>query len=196
MEESILILASASPRRADLLRKTGVPFEVKVSSAHEVSDTDLPVHVLCEQNAQAKARAVAALYPQRLVLGADTLVSLEGKTFGKPVDKADSFRMLSELQDHIHQVITGVALCCQERLVEDIFHVVTEVEFRSLSPQLIQDYMSKVNTLDKAGAYGIQDHGDMIIKGIHGSLSNVIGLPVEAVIEHLRRWLPGIRLKS
>jgi septum formation protein len=179
-----IILASASPRRKDLLASTGLPFRVVVKDTEESFDSDLSPAALCMHNAYAKARAVAEDYSQATVIGADTLVFLDGKPLGKPIDEADAFRMLSELSGKSHFVCTGVAICSP--LGDEIFAVNTEVRFNILSPEMIRAYMNLVHVNDKAGAYAFQEHGDMIIAEVNGDTDNVIGLPVNELLRRLR----------
>lgn len=182
------ILASASPRRAELLKRAGLPFEVRVSDVEELQSECDSARERCEKNAYSKADSVAQKYPGRWVIGADTLVVCENKVYGKPVDLAQARQTLEILSGKRHEVITGVALVKKNngsQCSQKVFSVVTGVAFRNLSPEDISAYFSKTNPLDKAGAYGIQDHGEMIIEGIEGSLSNVIGLPVEELMEQL-----------
>ena len=174
-----IVLASASPRRSELLKKTRIAFEVYASNAEEVKNQNNSVEMLCKLNAKRKASWVAQKFPDRLVIGADTLVTMNGKIYGKPLDKEDAIKNLLELQGRVHSVITGVALLCENLCLESLFHVETKVLFKELSIGQIQCYYEKVNPLDKAGGYAIQEYGEMIIDHIDGSLSNVIGLPIE-----------------
>jgi septum formation protein len=183
-----LILASASPRRVELLRQLQLEFQIVPSDAEEIFDGQLSPLELCQLNAHRKARAVAKKIPDALVLGADTLVFLEGEIMGKPRDRADARRMLARLQGRMHQVVTGVSLIHLRNHRERLFAVSTDVTFRPLTAGQIGDYVAKVNPLDKAGAYAIQEHGDMIVSEISGSFSNVVGLPVERVGDELKSW--------
>jgi septum formation protein len=183
-----LILASASPRRAELLRQLELKFQVMPGDATEVFDEQLSPLELCQLNAHRKARAVAKKIPDALVLGADTLVFLEREIFGKPRDAADARRMLSQLQGRTHQVVTGVSLIHLRVHRERLFAVSTDVTFLPLTAEQISDYLSKMNPLDKAGAYAIQEHGEKIVAEISGSYSNVVGLPAERVGEELKSW--------
>lgn len=183
-----LILASASPRRVDLLRSIGVDFDVIPSRAEELHDAAVGAAKLCELNAFRKGEEVAANNPERIVLGADTLVTQQGALFGKPRDLAEAFEMLSQLSGKTHQVITGVALLHVAGRRREVFIDETLVTFKTLDASTIRAYLAAVPVLDKAGAYGIQDHGEMLVDHISGSLSNVIGLPVEKLSETLRRW--------
>lgn len=183
-----LILASASPRRAELLRQLQPEFQIVPSAAAEIVDEQLSPLELCQLNAHRKARSVAKKIPDSLVLGADTLVFLDAEIMGKPRDLADARRMLAQLQGRAHQVVTGVSLIYLRGHRERLFAVSTVVTFRPLDERQISDYLSKINPLDKAGAYAIQEHGDMIVSEISGSFSNVVGLPVERVGEELTAW--------
>jgi septum formation protein len=183
-----LILASASPRRAELLGQLKVEFEVVPSDATEVFDDQLSPLELCQLNAHRKARAVAKKIPDALVLGADTLVFLEQEIYGKPRDLADAQRMLTQLQGRTHQVVTGVSLINLRAHRERLFAVSTDVKFLPLTAEQINDYLGRMNPLDKAGAYAIQEHGEMIVSEIAGSYSNVVGLPVEQLQAELSAW--------
>ena len=183
-----LVLASSSPRRSELLKQLGIPFDVIPAVADEVSPKYLSPHEVCQVNAHRKARAIARLNPDALVLGADTVVALGTTIFGKPRDPADAQRILRALSGQTHQVITGVALMELARQRERLFAVSTTVVFRKLGAGQIDEYVAKVHTLDKAGAYAIQEHGEMIVAQINGSFSNVVGLPLERLEEELHEW--------
>lgn len=183
-----LILASASPRRAELLRQLKLGFQVVPSDAGEIFDEQLSPWELCQLNAHRKARAVAKKHPDAFVLGADTLVFLDNEVMGKPADLAEAKRMLTRLQGQTHQVVTGISLIHLRVHHERTFAVSTDVTFRPLSAGQIDDYLSKTNPLDKAGAYAIQEHGEMVVSEISGSFSNVVGLPIEKVEEELKAW--------
>ena len=183
-----LILASASPRRAELLRLLKLKFRIVPSAATEVLDEQLSPFEVCQLNARRKARAVAKKNPDSLVLGADTLVFLDGEIMGKPVSRADAEGMLTKLQGRTHQVVTGISLIHLRAHQERIFAVSTDVMFHPLDAGQIRDYLAKVNPLDKAGAYAIQEHGDLIISEISGSYSNVVGLPVERLKGEIQSW--------
>lgn len=183
-----LILASASPRRAELLRQLQPEFKIVPSDAAEIIDEQLSPLELCQLNAHRKARAVAKNIPDALVLGADTLVFLDCEVMGKPRDLADARRMLGRLQGCTHQVVTGVSLIHLRGRRERLFAVGTDVTFRPLDESQINGYLSRMNPLDKAGAYAIQEHGDMIVSEISGSYSNVVGLPVERLQSELDGW--------
>lgn len=183
-----LILASVSPRRRELLQQLEVEFTVVPSNAEELHEEQLTAWELSQLNACRKARPVAKHNPDALVLSADTLVYLGTRLYGKPADHADAIRMLMELQGHTHQVITGICLLHLRTHRQKIFADVTGVTFRSLTRAQIENYLSKINPLDKAGAYAIQEHGELIVEEISGSFSNVVGLPVERLQEELEKW--------
>ncbi len=180
----MLILASQSPRRRELLARAGLAFRVEVRETEESSDASLPPVELCARNASAKAEAVAAAFPRDLVIGADTLVFIDGEPLGKPADEAEAFSMLERLQGRTHFVCTAVAVIMPGGERRD-FAETTEVDFLPLSAEDIRRYLAAVSVLDKAGAYAIQEHGEMIIRGIRGDLDNVIGLPVTRLLEVL-----------
>ncbi|MGC4014644.1 MAG: Maf family protein [Luteolibacter sp.] len=179
-----LILASSSPRRRELLAAAGLPFEVVVSPAEEIHDAAIPLDQLCEENAALKAAAVAVEHPDATVIGADTLVYIDHEPLGKPRSPEEARAMLRKLSGRAHTVCTGVCLI-RPGGERELFHALTEVEFRVLDEAAIEGYLALVHTLDKAGGYAIQEHGDRIVSGIRGSYSNVVGLPVDEVVERL-----------
>lgn len=190
MKPPSVILASASPRRVELLRQIVPDFEVVPSAAPEVHDEQLTAWEMAQVNAYRKARAVAKKFPDALVLGADTLVYLdrETKLFGKPANRKEAERMLAGLEGRVHAVITGVCLLHLRSHRQRVFADWTDVKFLPLTTQQIRDYLELINPLDKAGAYAIQEHGERIVAEISGSYSNVVGLPLERVREELRAW--------
>jgi len=184
-----LILASASPRRAELLGYLGVDFIVIPSDADETADGHLTPEETCLLNAYRKARAVAKKHPDRIVLGADTIVCLGTTVFGKPASLAAARRTLSALQGAAHLVITGMCLIHLDSHRERVFAETTRVSFRELSVQQIDRYLDSIDPMDKAGAYAIQDHGEMIVEQVSGSFTNVVGLPLGRLKKELERWL-------
>lgn len=188
MELPPLILASTSPRRAELLSLLSLKFAVVASDATEVAHDYLTPLEVCQLNAHRKAGAVAKQHPDALVLGADTLVFLGNKIFGKPRNRAEAERMLMELQGATHQVVTGVSLIHLRVHQERIFAVSTDVLFHPLTRGQVKNYLAKIDPLDKAGSYAIQERGELIIAEISGSFSNVVGLPVERLREELESW--------
>ena len=183
-----LILASASPRRAALLKLLPVQFQVLPGNAPEVAHEHLSPLEVCQLNAHRKARAVAKQIPDALVLGADTLVFLDNEILGKPRNLAEARRMLARFQGRRHQVVTGVCLIHLRAHRERIFAASTDVLFHPLNNRQIRDYLADIHPLDKAGAYAIQDRGEFIISEISGSFSNVVGLPVEQLRQELTAW--------
>ena len=183
-----LILASASPRRAELLKLLKVDFQIVPGNVAEVAHEHLSPLEVCQLNAHRKAFAIAKKIPDALVLGADTLVFLDNEILGKPRDPDEARRMLARLQGRQHQVVTGVSLIHLRRHQERIFAVSTDVLFHPLDAAQIREYVAEVHTLDKAGAYAIQESGGKIISEISGSYSNVVGLPVELLREELQTW--------
>jgi len=183
-----VVLASASPRRAQLLRECLPEFRVVAGAIPEIHNEQLTASEAALINSCRKARHVAARHPDALVLGADTLVSLGTRLFGKPADLLEARGMLRELSGQTHQVVTAICLVQasarrERRLVE-----ATEVTFRELDDDLITRYLGGMDPLDKAGAYAIQEHGELIVERISGSFTNVVGLPVERLREELARW--------
>jgi septum formation protein len=182
-----IILASASPRREQLLREMGLRFVVVSPENAEELTGGAAADVVAMHNAQLKARAVAGRHPDSMVIGADTIVVLAGQIFGKPRDRGEARRMLGQLAGQRHEVITGVCLVHRSLDTELVFADTTRVWMRRLSPAQIADYLASINPLDKAGAYAIQEHGEGIIERIDGSYSNVVGLPVERLRATLER---------
>ena len=180
-----IILASGSPRRKELLARAGYEFSIVVSDADESVPAGLDPEQVARHLARAKASAVAAITDAgHTVIGADTIVVLDGRIFGKPESDEDAFQMLSELSGRAHEVITGV--CIVDGSFVDTFSETTEVVFRSLSDDEIRDYIATGEPADKAGAYGIQGLGGRLVDHIEGDYDNVVGLPVVALVEHLR----------
>jgi len=186
-----LILASASPRRGELLRQLQLKFEVVPSDALEILDDQLTVREASQLNAYRKARMVAKKYPGALVLGADTLVGLGGRVFGKPAGFDEAYQMLEALQGATHQVVTALCLIHLRPHRQRLFAETTSVTFRPLDAVKIQRYLNTVNPLDKAGAYAIQESGDLIVQSISGSYSNVVGLPLERLRAEFEVWPTG-----
>ena len=182
-----LILASASPRRRELLAQLGVPFEVVVADITEHEDSSTDPRVMVAHNAALKAGWVAQRHPDALVLGADTTVFVDQHALNKPRDAAEARAMLRRLSGRTHTVFTGLAVRRQnDGLIIDE-GVASEVTFKSLDDAMIEAYLSQVHTLDKAGGYAIQEQSDLIIAGYRGSLSNIVGLPLEATKHILTR---------
>lgn len=171
-----IILASQSPRRQELIRRITPQFEVVVAQVNETAPPDVAPEALPVYLAEQKARAVAADRPDSVVIGADTVVLLDGEVLGKPRDKDDAARMLRALSGRRHTVVTG---CCIIRDAQAVcFSEQTHVVFYALSDREIEDYLATGEPFDKAGAYGIQGQGSLLVKGIEGDYFNVVGLPL------------------
>lgn len=186
-----VILASASPRRKELLSQVGVVFEVIPSTEEENCAETEPakiVELLARRKAESVAAGVAGDY---IVIGSDTVVTKDGEVLGKPSDKEEAFRMLYSLQGAVHQVYSGVALVSCQKGKKEIqsFSVMTEVEVLPMEKQQIEGYIATGDCMDKAGAYGIQGCFAEFIKGIHGDYYNVVGLPVSRLMQYLRKLL-------
>ena len=179
-----LLLASASPRRADLLRAAGIDFDVRPADVDESVYPGEAPDSYVRRVAEDKARAARALAPDRVVLAADTTVVVDGAILAKPVDEADARRMLRLLAGRRHDVLTGV--CVAARSVESGL-AVTQVEFAPMSDAEIAWYVASGEPADKAGAYAIQGLASRFVTRIDGSYSNVVGLPVALVYDLLRR---------
>jgi septum formation protein len=186
-----LVLASASPRRRELLLAAGLTCTVEPAQVDELDDPELGLAALVLANARAKALAVAGAKPDAVVLGADTLVWIDGRALGKPRDVEAARGMLGELSGRLHEVATGVHLVRLEPRVQVEFHEVTRVRFRQLDAKVIGEYLRRVDVLDKAGAYALQEHGEMLVESVEGSRSNVVGLPMERVAAALVRHFGG-----
>lgn len=180
-----VVLASGSPRRRELLEQMGIlDFEVLPAKGEETAPAGLSPEELVKHLALQKAREVFALRGGATVIGADTVVALEGRILGKPKDAADAAEMLAALSGRSHEVYTGVAVLSGERILTHAER--TEVEFRALSAEEIAAYVATGEPLDKAGGYGIQGKACVFIRGIRGDYYNVVGLPVCALHELLK----------
>ncbi|MGF1448540.1 MAG: Maf family protein [Opitutales bacterium] len=183
---STLVLASASPRRSHLLETLGLRFEVHPAHIDENEATDAAPEPLVLENARRKAQAVAPARPDAIVLGADTVVALEGMLLHKPADLDEARQMLHRLSGRTHVVHTGVHLLGLSRGLAEGASVTSEVVFKVLNDAAIDAYFERVNPLDKAGAYGIQEGREWIIERYRGSLANIMGLPIEHLKERLQ----------
>lgn len=179
LDKRKLILASSSPRRAQILTRERVRFEINVPAGYseETSFSDPVAHVL--EASRRKAQSVADQLEDGIILGADTVVVLDGEILGKPKDEDDALFLLKKLSGRMHQVYTGVTLINKStrKVVSD--YDLTEVKFNQLDEPKIRDYVATGEPMDKAGAYGIQGMGNLLVDHIEGSLDNVIGLPTE-----------------
>jgi septum formation protein len=181
-----LILASASPRRAELLRSAGLDFDSAPANVDEEVFPGEASETLVSRLSQRKAEAVSGLYPSSIILAADTVVEHDGEILGKPADAEEALRMLTALSGDAHEVMTGFTLRIPNgKQVTEV--VTTEVEFRELTPNEIASYVESGEPMDKAGAYGIQSGAAGFVRSIRGSYTNVVGLPLAEVLEFLRR---------
>ena len=171
----MIILASGSPRRHELLRKLCKNFVGEVSDAKEVQQADSPKNLAIE-NAKLKASSIAAKHPEAIVIGADTIVVLDGEIFGKPDGVAGAEKMLARLSGKKHEVITGLAICAGGKIFTAA--EVTEVFFGEMTSEEIREYVATGEPLDKSGSYALQGGATKFIEKIHGDWSNVVGLPV------------------
>jgi septum formation protein len=171
-------------------------FKVLPSNAPESEHEQFTPREVALLNAYRKARTIAKRFPDSLVIGADTVVALGTKLYGKPRSKPDAYRMLSELEGRTHDVLTGVCLLHLRGHRQSVFTEQTLVTFQNLTEAKIRSYVSHVDPLDKAGGYAIQEEGESIISRIDGSYSNVVGLPIERLREELRQWTVAAELGS
>lgn len=186
MESKRFILASASPRRAEILTNSGYEFEVIVSDADESLPHDITADKAVLLLSKVKAESVSKNNPEAVVLGCDTVVSLGGKILGKPKDEAQAFEMLRSLSGKIHKVYTGVTVTDGER--SESFLNETQVEFYPLSDDTISSYIATGEPMDKAGSYGIQGYGSVLVKRIDGDYFSVMGLAVNESARALSRF--------
>jgi septum formation protein len=182
------ILASGSPRRRQLLEQAGYEFEVVAPAVAEILEKWFTVREATICNATRKALEVARKSPGAVVLGADTLVALDGEVIGKPANLAHAEKLLGRLSGRTHEVRTAVFICHLARGRAHSFQEISKVRFRKLDRAGIAGYLAKIDPLDKAGAYAAQGHGVEIIERIKGSYSNVVGLPMEATARVLRSF--------
>ena len=193
-----VILASASPRRKELLKNIFSDFQVLPADVDENVNFKVPVEKYPEKLAELKAEAVARENEKSLVIGCDTIVLCDGKIYGKPVDKNNAIEMIKSLSGKIHQVITGCCLCCQGQKM--CFSSVTQVEFYNLTESEILEYVeikepentgstAKYQWQDKAGGYGIQSAGMFLVKSIQGDYNNVVGLPVGELYHKIKDFM-------
>ena len=178
-----LILASASPRRKEILRKINLTFDIVPSGVNEDYTNGLNPPQMAEQWALEKARSVSSPHPDKDVIGADTIVVLDDTILGKPTDADDAKRMLTTLSGKIHTVYTGVALRCDSAGAEESFVASTRVTFYSLGEEAIDRYVATGDPMDKAGAYGIQDTSACFVKKIDGCYNNVVGFPLAQFVQ-------------
>jgi septum formation protein len=182
-----LILASASPRRKELLGQLGIAFQTITADVVEHEDPTTDPREMVSHNAALKADRIAERHPEAFVLGADTTVFIDGITLNKPADGQEARAMLRQLSGRTHTVFTGLALRQKSSNLRIDEGVASQVTFKTLSEEIIETYLSKVHTLDKAGGYAIQEEGELIIERQEGPLSNLIGLPLDETKQILTR---------
>ena len=180
----MLILASKSPRRRELLDLAGLTYTCIPSDVDETVPEGMAPEDMPEYLAAKKAEAVLAGHPGDTVLGSDTLVILDGEVMGKPATQQEARDMLNSLSGRVHYVYTGVAILSAQRRCT--FTTCTKVEFYPLTEEEIEDYICSGEPMDKAGAYGIQGRGSLLVKRIQGDYYTVVGLPIAEVVRHLR----------
>lgn len=182
-----IILASASPRRKEILGNTKVKFDVIKSEIDEVIlEGEAPAQAVMRL-AFEKCMDIASKNENNLVIGADTIVVLDGTILGKPKDKEDAINMIKKLSGRVHQVITGISLINLDANKKIIDYVVSNVKFKDLSHEDIIDYIQTNESLDKAGAYGIQGYGALLVEEIQGDYFNIVGLPISRLSDLLKK---------
>ena len=181
-----IILASASPRRQELLASLGLSFEIKISDVDESMDDQMSPVQQVEQLAERKARAVAAQLNQGLVIGADTLVVLNQSVLGKPADRQEAMEMIERLQGRSHEVFTGLAVMDVATGKTVVTHQVTAVRFKPMTAEEIERYVDTGESYDKAGAYAVQGKASIFIDSIRGCYFNIVGLPVAKLADVLK----------
>lgn len=189
--EKSIVLASASPRRKELLHQAGIQFDIIISNVKEVITKTDPAGVVEELSSQ-KARAVAQKVKDgTIVIGADTVVALDGKILGKPADVPEAVDMLRALQGRTHQVYTGVTLLEKRSGSERVctFSECTQVEMYPVSEEEINAYVATGEPMDKAGAYGIQGRAGVFVKRITGDYNNVVGLPIARLYQEMKKFV-------
>lgn len=181
MKSLPVILASQSVRRKQLLTDSGVSFDSLSPNALEISNGRYFRHIPLI-NAVLKAHSISIDYPEALVIGADTVIEFNDQIIGKPNDLDDARRILGLLSGRRHFVLTAVCLQCQESNIDIRFTETSEVEFKTLNVEIIEQYLSKVFTLDKAGAYNIDEYGSLLVSQVKGDIDNIIGLPCSKLL--------------
>ena len=180
------ILASQSPRRRELLNLMGIPFTTVNPNVEEIINPNVSLEIAIEELAYIKALDVLNRHPEANIISADTIVVCENEIMGKPINEEDAIRMLKKLSGRKHEVITGVCILNTEK--ETRFHTKTLVEFYPYDEALVKTYVQSKAPLDKAGAYGIQDKGALLIKGIEGDFYTVMGLPISELYQALKKF--------
>ena len=193
--DTVLILASKSPRRRYLLEQAGLSFSVIPSDIDETAIPLSPPEIYVKVLSEAKAESIAKKYPEKWVIGADTIVLKDGVVLGKPGSIDEARSMLKQLSGQTHQVFTGYSVLCKAKNRKFSETVQTEVLFKNLTDEEIEWYIHTKEPFDKAGAYAIQGLGTFLVKRINGSYTNVVGLPVCEVIEFLiQEGIVGLRV--
>lgn len=182
-----IVLASTSPRRADLLRQIGVSFRTVPSHANEDFEAGTPPDEVVKGLAERKARVVAAANPDSLVIAADTVIAFRGEVLIKPDSREEAISTLRKLSGEVHEVLTGVCFLSLSRGICEVFSVQTEVTFGELSEDLIAKYVDTGEPYDKAGGYGIQGYGAVLVRSLRGSYFNVMGMPLFELAQALQR---------
>ncbi len=193
LEKATVILASASPRRTELLKQAGIAHIIMPATCDEQTSATQPEQYVMEL-AERKAADVLACYVKDhpgesvIVIGSDTVVSVDGKILGKPKTEEEAFTMLSSLQNHTHQVYTGVAVLENKngKETKKVFCEQSDVEVYPMTKEEILSYIKTGDCMDKAGAYGVQGHFAIYIKGIHGDYNNIVGLPIARLYQELK----------
>lgn len=178
-----IILASGSPRRREIFTKLGINFQYVTANVDESFNPELPIEDEIMRVAATKAYSVSAIYEEAFIVGADTIVVLDGEIIGKPKDKYDAQNILSKLSNKKHEVFTGVAVVNKKNKICERFYEKTDVYFKKLTNELINWYIDSEEPMDKAGAYGIQGKGSLLVEKIDGNYDNVMGLPAGKLLE-------------
>ena len=181
-----IILASASPRRREILQNTKLKFDIQKSDIEEEVFEEESPESMVVRLAHKKAHSVAENNRDKLVIGADTIVVLEDEVLGKPKDEEEAYNMIKQLSNKTHRVITGISLINLEKSIVVNDYVVSYVTFKDLSEDSIRDYISTKESLDKAGGYGIQGYGALLVNNIQGDYFNIVGLPISRLSDLLK----------
>ena len=176
--EKEIILASKSPRRVEILKMIGLDFDIVPSEVDEKININLKGRSFAEYWSKKKSKLISNQYPEKLIIGADTVVIFNGQIMGKPIDKNDSRNMLMMLSGNSHEVVTGMTLTCKNKKISKTFSESTKVFVREIPSDQIDFYIDNYNTTDKAGSYGIQEWFSIWIDRIDGCYYNVMGLPI------------------
>lgn len=180
-----IILASSSPRRQEFLSQLGLEYRSEPAIIDETPSFGESPECFAGRMATAKAEQIATIFPDCCVIGADTVVALDQTLFGKPRDRHEALTTLKKLQGRTHQVITGFAVLMKQRAIQEMVAITTLVTFDTFTDNILQAYIDSGEPMDKAGAYGIQGRGTFLIRSISGSYSNVVGLPVNDIVQML-----------